>query len=248
MKEEKTWGITLLVLGIGFIAMVLVTNIVPSGLRDQQKANAATLNDLEADLAQYEEGDTADPAEGAPTTEEEEAILNSAAEVGNQVAEYQNAYASLDAREDREAYEANVEAMGALLSESAQDARVRWYTSETPGTWRFITNGEFSGDTLGVLWLCENPDDGSLVAYATGTYESESNTFSNIHYALSSEAAANVGYESNGVEDDGDLTVDDLPIDEINNVDTSDIPQQSDEELNDIRSAQEQLREKMNQD
>ena len=86
------------------------------------------------------------------------------------------------------------------------------------------------------------------MAYATGTYQADSNTFSSIHYALSSEAAANRGYESNGVEDDGELTVDDLPIDEINNVDTSDIPQQTEEELNDIRSGQEELREKLTQD
>ena len=244
MKEEKKWGIALLALGVLFIAMVLATNLVPSDLRDQQKANAATLNDLEEDLSGYGEDGTS----SAMTAEEEETIRNSAAKAGKQVAEYQNAYADLSATEDLDAYGANVEAMGALLSEEAQDARVRWYDSETPGTWRFITNGEFSGDTLGVLWLCENPDDGSLVAYATGTYQADSNTFSSIHYALSSEAAANRGYESNGVEDDGELTVDDLPIDEINNVDTSDIPQQTEEELNDIRSGQEELREKLTQD
>ena len=58
MKEEKKWGIALLALGVLFIAMVLATNLVPSDLRDQQKANAATLNDLEEDLSGYGEDGT----------------------------------------------------------------------------------------------------------------------------------------------------------------------------------------------
>lgn len=247
MKDEKKWGIALLALGLAFLAMVLATTFVPANLKDQQKANAATLADLEKELAPYNTDDSESEDTEELTSEEEETIKSSAAEAGKQVAECQNKYMTLTSKENREEYEANVEAMDALLSDSSKDARVRWYDSETPGTWSFITNGEFSGDTLGVLWLCENPDDGSMVGYATGTYDAKTNTFSNIHYGLSSEAAANRPYESNGVEDDGQLTIDDLPIDEVGDVDTSDIPDSSEEDVNNASSYREQLKEKLGQ-
>ena len=84
-----------------------------------------------------------------------------------------------------------------------------------------------------------------MVGYATGTYHADSGLFSHIFYAMTIKAEHNVAPTGEGEEKD--LTVDDLPIDEINNVDAGDIPDQSDEELSDIREGQEQLR-KQHQD
>ena len=212
-------------------------------LQGTEDKNKAILTGLKADIAQLE-GDNA--AEEEPlSAEEQKAVLHSAAEAGQKVADCQNTYLTVDSKSDREAYTANVEAMGALLTEESQDARVRWYYSEMPGTWEFVTDGQFDGDALGVLWLCTNPDDGSLVGYATGTYHADSGLFSHIFYAMTIKAEHNVAPTGEGEEKD--LTVDDLPIDEINNADVGDIPDQSDEELSDIREGQEQLR-KQHQD
>lgn len=240
MKQEKLLAGVLIALAAGFLALLFAGNHVLGTLQGTEDKNKAILTGLKADIAQLE-GDNA--AEEEPLSEEEQkAVLHSAAEAGQKVADCQNTYLTVDARSDREAFDANVEAMGALLTEESQDARVRWYYSEMPGTWEFVTDGQFDGDALGVLWLCTNPDDGSLVGYTTGTYHSDSGLFSHIFYAMTLKAASNVPQTGEGEEKD--LTVDDLPIDEINNADVGDIPDQSEEELSDIREGQEQLRKK----
>lgn len=243
MKQEKLLAGALIALAVGFLALLFAGNHVLGTLQGTEDKNKAILTGLKADIAQLE-GDNA--AEEEPlSAEEQKAVLHSAAEAGQKVADCQNTYLTVDSKSDREAYTANVEAMGALLTEESQDARVRWYYSEMPGTWEFVTDGQFDGDALGVLWLCTNPDDGSLVGYATGTYHADSGLFSHIFYAMTIKAEHNVAPTGEGEEKD--LTVDDLPIDEINNADVGDIPDQSDEELSDIREGQEQLR-KQHQD
>lgn len=241
MKQEKFLAGVLIALVVGFIALLFAGNHVLGNLQGTEEKNKAILTGLEADIAQLEEDGGDNAAEEEPLSEEEQKdALHSAAEAGQKVADCQNAYLTVDARSDREAFDANVEAMGALLTEESQNARTPWYNSETPGTWEFVTDGQFDGDTLGVLWLCTNPDDGSLVGYATGTYHADRGLFSHISYAMTMKAASNVAQTGEGEAED--LTVDDLPIDEINNADVGDIPDQSDEDLSDIREAQEQLR------
>lgn len=240
MKQEKLLAGALIALAVGFLALLFAGNHVLGTLQGTEDKNKAILTGLKADIAQLE-GDNA--AEEEPlSAEEQKAVLHSAAEAGQKVADCQNTYLTVDSESDREAYTANVEAMGALLTEESQDARVRWYYSEMPGTWEFVTDGQFDGDALGVLWLCTNPEDGSLVGYATGTYHADSGLFSHIFYAMTIKAEHNVAPTGEGEEKD--LTVDDLPIDEINNADVGDIPDQSDEELSDIREGQEQLRKR----
>lgn len=249
MKEEKKWGIILIGSLVLFMACVMLSAILPRDLQKQQAANEATISGLEASLEQSD-GEPADgKTEEGMTQEEETKALKSATDAGNKVAEYQNAYRDLSARDDREAFDANVNALDALLSENAKNARVPWYQSDLAGTWSFVTDGEFSGDTLGVLWLCQT-EDGKFCAYATGTYEAGTGTFSNIQYRMTTEAADNMPFENNGQTDDGtNLTVDDLQdtIDKINDVDTSDIPDEAgtDEERAQNEEARWKLKEQM---
>lgn len=249
MKEEKKWGIVLIASLAVFLACVMVSAILPRDLQRQHAANEATISGLEASLEQSD-GEPADgETEEGMTQEEKTEALKSATDAGNKVAEYQNAYRDLSARDDREAFDANVNALDALLSENAKNARVPWYQSDLVGTWSFVTDGEFSGDTLGVLWLCQ-AEDGKFCAYATGTYEAETGTFSNIQYRMTTEAADNMPFENNGQTDDGtNLTVDDLQdtIDKINDVDTSDIPDEAgtDEERAQNEEAKWKFKEQM---
>lgn len=249
MKEEKKWGIVLIGSLAVFLACVMLSAILPRDLQRQHAANEATISGLEASLEQSDGKPADGKTEEGMTQEEETKALKSATDAGNKVAEYQNAYRDLSARDDREAFDANVNALDALLSENAKNARVPWYQSDLVGTWSFVTDGEFSGDTLGVLWLCQ-AEDGKFCAYATGTYEAETGTFSNIQYRMTTEAADNMPFENNGQSDDGtNLTVDDLQdtIDKINDVDTSDIPDEAgtDEERAQNEEGRWKLKEQM---
>lgn len=241
MEKEMKWGIALLVLVAAFLGVVLASGILPSDLKQQYAANEATISSLRASLGDTEQKE----ADTTPqmTPEEEETALASASEAGNKIAEYQNAYMTLDARTDRENFEANRDAIGALLSEGAKNAQVRWYPSELPGTWSFVTDDAFSGNTLGVLWLCRDPESGALRAYATGTYEAEAGTFSNVQYRMTQEAAAAVPAETGGQEEQTE-DVQSL-AEQINEVDTGNIPDQagSQEDLDAINQAREQLKQ-----
>ena len=222
MEKETKWGVALLVLVAAFLGVVLASGILPSDLKQQYAANEATISSLRASLGDTEQKE----ADTTPqmTPEEEETALASASEAGNKIAEYQNAYMTLDSQTDRENFEANRDAIGALLSEGAKNAQVRWYPSELPGTWSFVTDDAFSGDTLGVLWLCRDPESGALRAYATGTYEAEAGTFSNVQYRMTREAAKAVpatGGQEEQTEDVQSLA------EQINEVDTGNIPDQA---------------------
>lgn len=241
MEKEMKWGVALLVLVAAFLGVVLASGILPSGLKQQYVANEATISSLRASLGDTEQKE----ADTTPqmTPEEEETALASASEAGNKIAEYQNAYMTLDARTDRENFEANRDAIGALLSEGAKTAQVPWYPSELPGTWSFVTDDAFSGDTLGVLWLCRDPESGVLRGYATGTYEATSGLFSNVQYRMTQEAAAAVPAETGGQEEQTE-DVQSL-AEQINEVDTGNIPDQagSQEDLDAINQAREQLKQ-----
>ena len=241
MEKEMKWGVALLVLVAAFLGVVLASGILPSGLKQQYAANEATISSLRASLGDMEQKE----ADTTPqmTPEEEETALASASEAGNKIAEYQNAYMTLDARTDRENFEANRDAIGALLSEGAKTAQVPWYPSELPGTWSFVTDSSFSGDTLGVLWLCRDPESGVLRGYATGTYEATSGLFSNVQYRMPQEAAAAVPAETGGQEEQTE-DVQSL-AEQINEVDTGNIPDQagSQEDLDAINQAREQLKQ-----
>lgn len=222
MEKETKWGVALLVLVAAFLGVVLASGILPSDLKQQYAANEATISSLRASLGDTEQKE----ADTTPqmTPEEEETALASASEAGNKIAEYQNAYMTLNARTDRENFEANRDAIGALLSEGAKNAQVRWYISKLPGTWSFVTDSSFSGDTLGVLWLCRDPESGVLRGYATGTYEATSGLFSNVQYRMTqeaAEAAPATGGQEEQTEDVQSLA------EQINEVDTGDIPDQA---------------------
>ena len=232
MEKETKWGVALLVLVVLFLGTVLASGILPQDLRQQHAANEATISGLRTSLERTEQKEAAEGEEETTpmTPEEEEKALASASEAGNKIAEYQNAYMTLDARTDRENFEANRDAviangdaMGALLSDGAKNAKVPWYQSKLPGTWSFMTDGSFSGDTLGVLWLCRDPESGVLRGYATGTYEASTGTFSNVQYRMTQEAAAP---QETGGQPEKEQDVEDL-AEKINEVDTSDIPDQA---------------------
>lgn len=222
MEKETKWGIALLVLVVLFLGTVLASGILPQDLRQQHAANEATISGLRTSLERTEQKEAAEGEEETTpmTPEEEEKALASASEAGNKAAECQNTYGTVT---DRDAVIANGDAMGALLSDGAKNAQVPWYQSKLPGTWSFMTDGSFSGDTLGVLWLCRDPESGVLRGYATGTYEASTGTFSNVQYRMTQEAAAP---QETGGQPEKEQDVEDL-AEKINEVDTSDIPDQA---------------------
>ena len=162
------------------VALVFVALIVQSNneLKEATESNTLTYNQKSSELEALKQVSPTD------VTVVKTAI-SSAADAGNAMAKYQTAYSELDAVKQEAAFMRNVEDIGALLDEKSQNKRVPWYgDDDTDFTWRFCSTYTFSGDSVPVVWLCENNETKEVYAYATGTYNASTGLFSNVDYGL----------------------------------------------------------------
>ena len=115
-------------------------------------------------------------------------VLSSAHTAGVMMADLQNGYKKLNSA-DREARVAYAEQIDVLLEENSKNARVPWLLLDSsvrgPYDWHFKSSYAYTGDVLGVVWLCHPKDDASkLVAVSTADYNSKTGLFSNVDYGL----------------------------------------------------------------
>lgn len=132
--------------------------------------------------------------EDSETVEAVRPKLNSAADAGTKVAEYQNKYSTLNAADNEEEYRENATNIGVYLDDKSK--QVPWYTLNkdiADYEWKFNSTYSFSGDSVPVLWTCyqklsngEDAEYGVLFAYTTGTYNVADNMFHNIKYNVTS--------------------------------------------------------------
>lgn len=150
------------------------------------------------------------------TEEEEELARNNAEAQGVHVAYLQNKYDTIPAVKDQSEYETeddwkqarneqqtaynNIKAeLVSCFDENAGIKNWQWYTcgiDGIPGKWEFVTNASFKGNTSRSLWLCyandpSNPNDHSMLAYCTATYNADTKTFSHVEVKLTSYAEMN---------------------------------------------------------
>lgn len=245
MGNKTIWTGACAALAVSLVGMMFVGNGKLSSLQQKEQKNEAVITELSSKLE-----DLKAKAELPPPVTldegEQAAVTQSAAELGAKVAEYQNKYAGLSASKDRETFSANVEALDACFTEESKAARVPWYSGKRPGVWEFVTDGTFKGDTKEVLWLCRDKDDGSLLAYATGVYESKTKLFGEVSYEMS--VLGNASVESSGTgpasSDIDTKQVQDM-ADSIKEAGDDSERELSEGETVDVKEGQELLREKL---
>lgn len=244
MKNQKRWAVLLLSLSLGCGALFFGMNGKLSHLRELEQQNNGTISELESAIKEQKQLANKTP-DVTLSDEEQKTVLSAATELGKNVASYQNAYASLNPTKDADAFQANVEAMSACLGSEDQKARVPWYaTGGIAGTWEFVSDAEFQKDQAHVLWLCRS-QSGELLAYATAVYQEAENCFTDVSYQLS--MLANRNMESSGTGETKSITLEGLgdTIDKIKDADVGEVREQTDEELNEVKDAQEALRKSM---
>lgn len=245
MDKQKMWAVFCGVFAIIFVGILFIGNGKLGDLRIEEAKNRSEISEINSELAQLKEELDYVPQVKLDETEQEE-ISHSAAELGDLVAQYQNTYATLNAVENRDAFQANVDALDACFTEGSKAARVPWYSGGRPGNWTFITDGKFKGVNKEVLWLCQSPEDGSLLAYATALYDSEANRFGDVNFQMSLLGSHSV--ESSG-EAPEEPIIDQEQInqmtEQIQQVETPQERELTAEEIEDVKSAQQQLKELM---
>lgn len=245
MGNKTIWTGACAALIVSLMGTMFVGNGKLSALQQKEQKNEAVITELSSKLE-----DLKSKAELPPpvtlSDEEQTAVTQSASELGTKVAEYQNKYAGLSASRDRETFSANVGALDACFTEESKAARVPWYSGKRPGVWEFVTDGAFKGDTKEVLWLCRDKDDGSLLAYATGVYESKTKLFGEVSYEMS--VLGNASVESSGTgpasSDIDTKQVQDM-ADSIKEAGDDSERELSEGETVDVKEGQELLREKL---
>ena len=238
MRRQKFWAGLLGALALAFVAVIFTGNGKLAELSLLDARNRTRIAELEKELEQAE----TPPGTEAPelTEPEMETAKAHAGELGARMAELQNAYAGLSSTEQRDAFTANVTAMDACLTKGAKASRVPWYAGEVPGNWVYVP-----GEGLSALWLCRRTDTGELLAYATGTYDTEEQAFAGIRYEMSvfaSQSVASSGGDAESGIDVGQVT------DLAGAIAGTDVPEErtlTDDESMDVKESQQMLKEKL---
>lgn len=181
-------GLSLAVMGIG-IAIV--------GTQSAPIDRSAEIQTLTAQVAQAQQA-----SEVVPDVEGAKVAVNSLQEKSVQVADLQNEYRGW-ATSTSDADAQRVADLHARLAKLVPDkAAVRWYaplakgvsgqTSALPADqyeWEsVVTYGVTDTSALPIAWLCKS-SDGTLLAWATATYDAASETFSDVRTGVTSAGA-----------------------------------------------------------
>lgn len=168
-------GIVVFMIGVVFTEQLALEK----GSREYD-ANEQQIHQLNAQLR---EAKSVEPDSGEVV---KKAIL-SCKKQGNAVAKYQNAYQGLTKDAD---IADNAKKLSIYFGKDS-DSQTPWF-SYGNHKWSFRTNYTFDAKLIPVLWTCEDPGTGELLAYATGEYNSEENIFANVETSTTSIGNARI--------------------------------------------------------
>lgn len=209
MRQNKFWIAICIVLFVVFLSVNSNMNNIKTELtirlRNIESDTASlkgAISEVEADLEEQEKIKA-----NMLSDEEKEAAYEDAVEKGELVAELQNKYKEMNASDNQDEYEANVEALDKCFDEDGKEFRVRWYSDDEaiPGTWQFESKAAFSGKNTKVLWLCYADDGSTLLAYCTAVYNADTKLFSKVDKKLTRYAEANIGTDDGAAANTNDM-------------------------------------------
>ena len=179
---------------------------------ENSKMEIAALDEKSIDL--QKELKALDKTSSEITEQIVELSFKNSNEVGNEIANLQNAY--IDFRKtgvsEKFGSKENIakELEKYIAENSISTGTLPWYESfESNDTvqpvWSYVTTYGFTTDTSKMIWLCKDSSSGSLLAYMTGLYHSDTKLCDNLSLRLTSLGARSVGTSEDEDEDSGDL-------------------------------------------
>lgn len=111
---------------------------------------------------------------------------NSAANLGNKVAELQNKYNDYNLETQVDAVKENATLLDACFGKDDKNARTPWYTnqsSDTATSWEFKSTYSFAGNKADVVWVCKD-GSGNIYAYTTAVYDAKNEVFISVERHL----------------------------------------------------------------
>lgn len=169
------------------VVFLVYTNTQVKNMKASMTEIDEEIKQLNADLSALNKD-----AENEDTVEEVHVKLNSALDVGRDVASLQTKYNTLNVLDNEAEMKDVAKSIGLYMEDKSN--QVPWYpvkSDEIAYSWVFHTTYSFSDTTVPVLWTCRS-NNGDLLAYATGTYEVEDNMFSDLEYHITSMGMSHV--------------------------------------------------------
>lgn len=199
MKQFKiTPGLVCGIICGACIGVAIALVVSPMLSVDEYKTSCA---EAESELAELQDELALLESVSADDAETINANLYSAATIGRTVAELQSNYQTLNSALmlDADAISENAEALSEYFDSSVSNGATPWFVATEDGytaSWEFETTYSFATSSIDVIWLCYIEETGELAAYATATYDAETNTFSDLTYANTSIGATYIAATS----------------------------------------------------
>lgn len=162
--------------------------------------NEVYITDLKAELAELTAKTGDERVEVVDMTKK----LQECTDLGNQVAAYQNKYYDLakkpDTDETKETdLKLNVINLRKCFKDGQNKAGNAWYSANPDvidWKWTFESVYNFTSGMADVLWLCESPETGELLAFATAKYSMADNDFRGLQIDLTTYGSTYAGMVS----------------------------------------------------
>lgn len=201
-----------------FIAQILND---ASRFSESSAANQLKISELTDRVTALENSQVPKPSQIRQT-------LHSAAAQGQAVAELQQKYMSAS---EEEIAQISSQISDYFIADDGHDAAFIWLAAdEDKPEWSFASNYTFSQDSLPVIWLCHGQETGELLAYATASFDSGQNKFTDFEvHTISSGTTGDLQEQQNEFnslvdrlseisEDDEDVSYDAQGYDPTDNI------------------------------
>lgn len=169
-------------IGVGLIIVIMLVFGIVSAMKISD-INAKIMENDKKILAIRDEINK-EMVKTQPDTDKVKKNFVSAREAGSFVAEKQNEFQTVDVKSKD--YSKKFKAIADDLSEyfkddtSNQTGRTPWYLVDDADfeyKWEFLSNYSFEGDSLSVIWICN--DGKNILAYTTADYDGKTGKFYN---------------------------------------------------------------------
>lgn len=183
MIRQKMKTVDLIFMGICIFILLIICILIGLHLSKNAKFVSTTKN-YERSIAVWKMKSTSITTRDQHTVDEIEQKLYSVSDLGNKIADLQNAYQDVDLMSPSGIAQTQEIANQLRTCIADETKSVPWYQSnvlENKCAWKFESTYQFSALKLPILFTCKTKDD-ELLAYATGMYDALTDQISDLEY------------------------------------------------------------------